>query len=261
MSPEQSRMAPLDARSDVFSLGSVLFEFAVGTPPFGDDHTPGTLDKLRKCDPDRLARLLVEADVPSWLTQVVLGCLRREPDDRYPTAAAVADALEEGMRRAGVVQSEARASLARRATSVRDQIGPVYPVEPLPPLIAADPTGAHRAIPVGRRLPAWVGGLAMAAAGALVVLVGLFVYEAVAQRRAAQANDPGAPSDMQNPDPLPSPPPDRAVVPIAEQPGPRPDGRTTAEDDDVVLEPARRRKRSTTPTDDPVAEFKPNPYD
>src|SRR5690606_37710857 len=118
MSPEQSRVAPLDARSDVFSLGSVLFELAVGTPPFGDDHTPGTLDKLRKSDPDRLARLLVEAEVPSWLTQVVLGCLRREPDDRFPTAAALADALDNGMRRAGIVQSEVRATLAQRAISV-----------------------------------------------------------------------------------------------------------------------------------------------
>src|SRR5690606_20543352 len=93
MSPEQSRMEPLDARSDVFSLGSVLFELAAGEAPFGDDHTPGTLEALRTCDTARLAEKLGDAHVPSWLTQVVLTCLRRDPGDRYASAAALADAL------------------------------------------------------------------------------------------------------------------------------------------------------------------------
>lgn len=270
MSPEQSRVAPLDARSDVFSLGSVLFELAVGTPPFGDDHTPGTLDKLRKSDPDRLARLLVEAEVPSWLTQVVLGCLRREPDDRFPTAAALADALDNGMRRAGIVQSEVRATLAQRAISVSDQLGPVHPAEPLPPLISADPTGSHRVVaPARRRVPAWVGALGMAVAGALVVLVGSFVYDALRGSRSAQVNEhtwlPNLASDVSVPERAPTP------SPADETPTPAPAGKakpkSTAKpseqpsDDDVVLEPARKRKRSTPSSSDPLAEFKSNPYD
>lgn len=281
MSPEQSRVAPLDARSDVFSLGSVLFELAVGHPPFGDDHTPGTLDKLRKCDTDRLARLLVEADVPSWLTQIVLGCLRRDPDDRYPSAAALADALDESMRRAGVSESEARSTLARRAMSVRDQLGPVHPAEPLPPIISTDPTGPHRALQSGpgSRLPVWVGGLGMALAGALVVLVGLSVYDAFDGSGSARASEPlwnpSMAADV-SPDSKPNPSSDSAEVITPE---PAPPARTTAAsgdssgsnttaeratdagEDDVQLEPARKRKRSNTGGRSPLDEFKGNPYD
>lgn len=282
MSPEQSRVAPLDARSDVFSLGSVLFELAVGQPPFGDDHTPGTLDKLRKCDTDRLARMLVEADVPSWLTQIVLGCLRRDPDDRYPSAAALADALDESMRRAGINESEARSSLARRAASVRDQLGPMSPAEPLPPLISTDPTGPHRALQSQRlgwfpRLPSWVGGLGMALAGALVVLVGLSVYEAFDGSGSARANNPlwiPSMASAVTPDAAPNPSADSAEVVTPESGSPV---RTTdssgsgdsdgsaepvadAGEDDVQLEPARKRKRPNT-SRSPLDGFKGNPYD
>jgi eukaryotic-like serine/threonine-protein kinase len=290
MSPEQSRVEVLDARSDVFSLGSVLFELAVGQPPFGDDHTPGTLDKLRKCDTDRLARLLVDANVPSWLTQIVLGCLRRDPGDRYPSAATLADALDESMRRAGINESEARTALAQRATSVRDQLGPVHPAEPLPPLIAADPTGTHRAL-TSHFLPSWVGGLGMALAGALVVLVGLWIYEALDGSRSARATThpwiPSMASANQRTDPSPNPSPDSAEVIAPELPPPparissarafddsdsSDDSGGAAEsaeselvadagEDDVLLEPPRKRKQSDKNQRDPAAEFKANPYD
>jgi serine/threonine protein kinase len=268
MSPEQSRLEPLDARSDVFSLGSVLFELAVGTPPFGDDHTPGTLDKLRKSDPDRLARLLVEADVPSWLTQIILGCLRSDPQDRYPSAAALAEVLDEGMRRAGVVQSAAREALARRAATVRDQLGPVHPAEPLQPLISPDPTGSQRAL-THRRLPAWVSGLGMAFAGALVVLVGLFTWEALDTSSSARASEPrwipSMAADINLLVPQPSPAPkltdsgdDEPSDPAKHREGAKHDDPV---EDEVVLEPARKRKPSASRKQDPLAEFKSNPYD
>ncbi|MCA9696647.1 MAG: serine/threonine protein kinase, partial [Myxococcales bacterium] len=139
MSPEQSRIEPLDARSDVFSLGSVLFELAVGVPPFGDDHTPGTLENLRKCDSNRLGELLSEARIPTWLNQIILTCLRADPAERYGSAEGLAEALDEGMRRAGVVQSEVRQALARRAQQLTTKVGKIMPAEPLPPLITADP--------------------------------------------------------------------------------------------------------------------------
>jgi serine/threonine protein kinase len=188
MSPEQSRMEQLDARSDVFSLGSVLFELAVGKAPFGDDHTPGTLEALRTCDLDRLAEKLSDASVPSWLTQIVLACLRRDPADRYASAAVLADALDDAMRRAGIIQSEVRQRLARRTRGVQQQLGPEVPAEPLPPLIGTDPTGAHRALQASR-VPSWIRGLGMASAGAAFVIIGLFVFQAIDGKQAATAND------------------------------------------------------------------------
>lgn len=267
MSPEQSRMEPLDARSDVFSLGSVLFELAVGEAPFGDDHTPGTLEALRACDLDRLASKLGEATVPSWLTQIVLTCLRRDPADRYASAAALADALDEAMRRAGVIQSEARQRLAARARSVREQLGPEHPAEPLPPLIAADPTGAHRALAQSRMpswLHGWVGGLGMATAGALFVIVGLFVLEALGSKQEASASEqpwfPIMATDAKLPDSEPAPAPSRV------DPAPPPEraptlAREPAEDLEVTIEPARKRKPTSKPKPNPVSEFKQNPYE
>ncbi|KIG13465.1 Serine/threonine protein kinase [Enhygromyxa salina] len=281
MSPEQSRIAPLDARSDVFSLGSVLFELAVGQPPFGDDHTPGTLDKLRKSDPDRLARLLVEAEVPSWLARVVLGCLRREPGARYQTAAALADALDDGMRDAGVIQSNVRQALSRRATAVAEQLGPLHPAEPLPPLISLDPTGSHRAVPqVGGfigGLPGWVRGLGMATAGAVLVLLVLLAIESF-DRRSARAGDqhwipnltaavnataarpePIAAEHPDHPDQAASPGSDRGDSPAGSATAPLPLD-TTAPPDEVVLEPVHKRKRPGA-NRDPLEEFKSNPYE
>lgn len=265
MSPEQSRMEPLDARSDVFSLGSVLFELAVGEAPFGDDHTPGTLEALRTCDADRLAAKLVESEIPSWLTQIILTCLRRDPEDRYATAAALADALDDAMRRAGVVQSESRQRLSARALGLRRQLGPEHPADPLPPLISADPTGPYRPVP-GSRMPAWLRGLAMASAGAMVVLVGLFVFETLGTKQAATPSGerwlpslaadanlfPPEPAPTRvEPAPAPEPQPLRGFEkdPYADAP------------DEVELEPARKRKPNKDRKADPLAGFKGNPYD
>lgn len=270
MSPEQSRMEPLDARSDVFSLGSVLFELAVGEAPFGDDHTPGTLEALRTCDLDRLASKLADAEIPTWLTQILLTCLRRDPADRYASAAALADALDDAMRRAGVIQSETRQRLAARALGVQQQLGPEHPAEPLPPLITADPTGVHRAL-ASSRVPSWLRGLGMATAGALVVLVALFLIEvrlwALGSKQEATANDkpwmtPTLASDANLPDSEPAPAPSRV------DPPPPPERKPTLEREpaaalEVTIEPARKRKPTPSkPKPNPVDEFKQdNPYE
>ena len=265
MSPEQSRMEPLDARSDVFSLGSVLFELAAGEAPFGDDHTPGTLEALRTCDLDRLASKLADANVPSWLTQIVLTCLRRDPADRYASAAALADALDDAMRRAGVIQSEARQRLAARALGVRQQLGPEHPADPLPPLIAADPTGGYRAL-APSRVPSWLRGLGMASAGALFVIVGLFVIEALGSKQEATANEPMTPNmatDAKLPDGMPEPAPSRVEVPVAPpERKPTLDSKPAEEDLEVTIEPARKRKTTSKPKPNPADEFnQDNPYE
>jgi|GEM_PF-2222410 len=273
MSPEQSRVQPLDARSDVFSLGSVLFELAVGEAPFGDDHTPGTLDALRTCDTDRLAGKLVDAEIPSWLTRIVLACLRRDPDDRYASAAVLADALDEAMRRASVVESAARENLAQRAQAVRRQLGPEQPAEPLPPLITADPTGPHQALDRelagsigGARVPGWLRGLGMASVGALLMVVGLYLVDTLSDKRTATASDqlwqPSLASDANAPIPAPSSLTNvaPAIVPLTQPSAPPLDADQT-EASEAVPEPARKRKSAASRKLDPLGDFKRNPYD
>jgi hypothetical protein len=89
MAPEQARGDAVDARSDLFSLGSVLYEAATGIAPF-DGKTP--LVVLNRVT-DETQRPLrdVNPDVPVWLSDVVDRLLEKKPEDRFQTAQEVAD--------------------------------------------------------------------------------------------------------------------------------------------------------------------------
>ena len=103
VSPEQLRDRRGDPRSDVYSLGAILYLFATGEAPFGH---PATLAGMR----DRLWRLPVpprarNPRVPAWLQEVVLRCLETDAGSRYQSAAHVAFDL----RNAGEVELSERA--------------------------------------------------------------------------------------------------------------------------------------------------------
>ena len=110
MSPEQAQLQALDARSDVFSLGSVLFELLTGRLPFGDDDSRQTHERLLACDTTAIATLLHQrfaGNNPSdtlgkGLAEIVLTCLQREPGDRFGSAATLADAIEQQLAMSGV---------------------------------------------------------------------------------------------------------------------------------------------------------------
>ena len=95
MSPEQCAGEPLDARSDVFSIGILLWSMVLGHSPLRADSLPATfvntlsVEKLL-ADPSVMSEL---GAVDPQLPTVVARCLRRDPEDRFPSARALAREL------------------------------------------------------------------------------------------------------------------------------------------------------------------------
>jgi serine/threonine protein kinase len=91
MSPEQARGAPTDQRSDLFSLGSVLYALCAGRPPFRADTTAAVLKLVCADTPPPLREL--KPDVPAWLCDVIVRLMAKEARDRFASAQEVAELL------------------------------------------------------------------------------------------------------------------------------------------------------------------------
>ncbi len=92
-SPEQTQPnAALDARSDVFSLGIVLYELLTGALPFREETIPEQIRSIRERDPVLPRR--VDPNVPGGLQDVCLKALEKDPADRYSSAREMAADLE-----------------------------------------------------------------------------------------------------------------------------------------------------------------------
>jgi len=94
MAPEQAegKLSAIGPPSDVYGLGSILYELLTGHPPFVGQ---GQLDTLRQViADDPLPPRRLRAGLPSDLEAVVLKCLKKDPAKRYPSAGALADDLD-----------------------------------------------------------------------------------------------------------------------------------------------------------------------
>ncbi len=93
MSPEQVRGESVDARSDLFSFGAVLFEMLTGTRAFARGSATETLAAILRDDPTELEPT-TSRSIPAGLERIVRHCLEKSPDQRFRSAHDVAFALE-----------------------------------------------------------------------------------------------------------------------------------------------------------------------
>ena len=93
MSPEQARGETVDCRSDLFSLGSVMYTLCVGRPPFRAESAYGILRRITDNDPRPIRE--TNPDIPEWLCQIVEKLMAKRPDERFDSAEEVAELLED----------------------------------------------------------------------------------------------------------------------------------------------------------------------
>lgn len=155
MSPEQAEGSQIDRRSDLFSLGTVLYAMCTGHPPFRAKSTIAVLKRVVEDTPRPIRE--INRDVPQWLCDVITKLHAKNPHERFASAKEVAELLE------------------RRLAGLQESANGIRKVQ----VDSAPSSNSKRLakVPPHRKLQWTSLGLAMFAAGCCVLAIGLWVSE------------------------------------------------------------------------------------
>jgi serine/threonine-protein kinase len=126
MSPEQARgdNEAVDERSDVYSLGAILYEILTLRPMFNADHVLAILFQVVNEAPPRPSEVAPDREIPSVLEEICLRAVEKAPGDRYQSTQAFADELELFLE--GAKERERREQMAADAVMEAEQVRAVY---------------------------------------------------------------------------------------------------------------------------------------
>jgi predicted Ser/Thr protein kinase len=116
MSPEQVLGDKLDARSDIFSLGVVLYQMVTGKKPFVEDEKRSAMHKIRLEKHDGVRK--INPEIPRELERIIDKCLEKQPRDRWRSAQHITMALERFLAKHVEMNHHARLVLFLRAQNV-----------------------------------------------------------------------------------------------------------------------------------------------
>jgi serine/threonine protein kinase len=156
MAPEQIQGGVVDARSDIFAFGVVVFEMLTSRLPFRGEHEAAMMYSILNEQPELLAKY--RSDTPDDLQRIISRALEKEPEDRYQSAADMVSELRRLQKKTTRVTRRITGEVPSQETDIRTPAAP-------------QPTGVHEK-PVTSKRNLWIG---LGAIGVLAVIIGVIL--------------------------------------------------------------------------------------